>query len=185
MTEDRHCVRCGNRIPEGSEYCPSCGAGLDGSAYETRAETVYMENRRGYGRRPDTLGVTPTLILVYGILAAVFGIMLLVAPSFVDWGSLADESGLYMGMTESEYSSSSLVMGAVFLISGVCALIASILSKRRERFLLSWVSCLLASLVPLAMALVDSASVVLGIILCVIGLLMTYRIYSNRDSFSS
>lgn len=40
MTEERQCVRCGGRIPEGSEYCPSCGAASDGSAYEHRAETV-------------------------------------------------------------------------------------------------------------------------------------------------
>ena len=51
MTEERQCVRCGGRIPEGSEYCPSCGAASDGSAYEHRAETVYMDSRR-YGRRP-------------------------------------------------------------------------------------------------------------------------------------
>lgn len=184
MTEERQCVRCGGRIPEGSEYCPSCGAASDGSAYEHRDETVYMDSRR-YGRRPDTLGVTPTLVLVYGVLAAIFGILLLIAPSFVDWSGLADSEGLYMGLTESEYTTASMIMGAVFLISGVCALISSLMARNRERYLLSFVACLLASLVPLAMALVDTASIVLGIVMCAIGLLMTYRIYANRDSFSS
>lgn len=73
----------------------------------------------------------------------------------------------------------------MFLISGVCALISSLMARNRERYLLSFVACLLASLVPLAMALVDTASIVLGIVMCAIGLLMTYRIYANRDSFSS
>ena len=32
--EDKLCIRCGELIPAGSEYCPTCGAALDGTAYD-------------------------------------------------------------------------------------------------------------------------------------------------------
>lgn len=182
--EERHCVRCGNRIPDGSEYCPSCGAALDGSAYDPRADEVPVV-RRDYGKRPDTLGRFPDLILVYGVLATVAGV-LMVASSFTAggiWDSVADADGAYMGMTLSEFETAAMAIGAIFAVSGVLAAVASRMAKNRDRHRTCVALCTLSSVVPLAIGAVDLASLPLAAVLCAIGLLMTHRVYVNEDSF--
>ncbi len=71
--EEKICIRCGEKISYESEYCHTCGAALDGTPYN-RVETFYMDNSR-YGLRKDMLGITPKLILIYGVLAAILGVV--------------------------------------------------------------------------------------------------------------
>ncbi len=186
MNDNDYCMKCGARLPEGSEYCPECGASRDGSPYKKQVETVYVD-RQGYGRRPDTLGRTPAIILTYGILATLFGLLMFLGMSTIEstWDTLADEEGLYMGVTMAEFKSMATLCGAAFLVSGICAMLCAILAKRRQMFMVCLILCIVASVSLLLMAAADTGSAVLAVILMLIGLLMANRIYSNRDSFVS
>ncbi len=144
-------------------------------------------DRSRFGTRPDTLGNTPLFIEVYGIIAILMGILMFVSISTTSgiWDSIADADGIYNGMTEDQFKNACLVFGGIFLGSGVCALASGFLAKRRMMGTVSLILCLVASIIPLAMVAIDVASVFLGIILMAVGLLMTNRIYVNRDSFAN
>ena len=68
--ENKFCTACGAMLPEGAEFCPECGAGIGG-----RANPHAFAQGPGYGMQqrsgPPTVSI---LILIYGLLAAVFGI---------------------------------------------------------------------------------------------------------------
>ena len=154
--EERKCVRCGHLLPEGSAYCPNCGAAPDGTAYDARADEKPVM-RRSYGKRPDTLGRYPDIMLIYGVLATVLGVLLIASSMTVDgmWDSVADADGTYMEMTLSEFKTAAIILGAV------------------------------SSVVLLAMGIVELPALALAAVLCVIGLLITHRVYVNADSFES
>lgn len=183
--EERHCVRCGEPIPAGSEYCPTCGAALDGTPYN-RVETFYMD-RAGYGKSEDTLGSTPKLILIYGVLAVIVGIVALAAYGSLPgrWDEMADAEGLSYGMTLAQTQTATLFLGVFILVSGITALIGGFLAGKRIMYTPCLVLCVIASVAPLGMAVGLIPLIVWGIILCVIGLVITNRIHVNRDAFTS
>lgn len=183
--EERNCVRCGEPIPAGSEYCPTCGAALDGTPYN-RVETFYMD-RAGYGKSDDSLGSTPKLIMVYGILAVIVGIIVLAVYGTLPgrWDAIADAEGLAYGMSLAQTQTATLFMGAFILISGITALIGGFLAGKRILYMPSLVLCAIASVTPLGMCLGLVPLIIWGIILLAIGLLMTSRIHANRDAFIS
>lgn len=179
----RRCEKCGTMIAEGSGYCPNCGAlSEDGSCWNTEASYA---RRAGYGRHEDTLGKMPLLIVVYGALAFLLGILL--AISFLTfgntWSDIADAEGLYYGLTESEFGSMVATFATIFLISGACAVSSGFLAGRRIMYRLAFVLCAVSALVLLTMAIVDIAYILLALVLCVIGLFMANKIRINADSF--
>ena len=183
--EERHCVRCGEPIPAGSEYCPTCGAALDGTPYN-RVETFYMD-RAGYGRSEDTLGNTPKLIMIYGILAVIVGVVALGTYAGLPdrWGSLANADGLCYGMTLAQTQTATMYLGIFILISGITALIGGFLAGKRSMYMPCLVLCVIASVAPIGMGIGLIPLAIWGIILCVIGLVMTNRVHVNRDAFAS
>lgn len=183
--EDRHCVRCGEPIPAGSEYCPTCGAALDGTPYN-RVETFYSD-RVGFGKGDDTLGNTPKLIMIYGVLAVIVGIVSLAAYASLPgrWDALADANGLCYGMSLAQTQTATMYMGVFLLISGITALVSGYLSGKRSMYIVSLVLCIIAAVAPLGMCLGLVPLIVWGIILCLIGLLMVSRIRDNRKFFTS
>lgn len=149
-------------------------------------DTVYY-GRQGYGKRPDNLGPMPKLILAYGILALIFGLLFIVSSITIDgrWDSIADGDGKYYGLTLDDFKSMVQLLGAIFIASGACATVSGFLSGRRVMFMASFVLCTLSALLALAMCIADRGLFVLGFLMFLIGAFMANRIRVNRDSFSS
>ena len=103
--EERHCIRCGEAIPEGSEYCPTCGASLDGTAYDRTAD--FYRNKAGW-KKEDTLQSIPKLMMVYGVLAVIVGAVVLAL------GPLDEaEAGEVIGPVRHRGAQGALVLGDV------------------------------------------------------------------------
>lgn len=183
--EDKHCVRCGESIPAGSEYCPTCGAALDGTAYD-RSQDFYR-NRVGFGRKEVDLGKTPTLILLYGVIATLIGIVITAESGSVEsiWNEVADDSGLYFGLTMAQTETALLFTGVFLLLSGLCAIVSGYLANKMVQYRLCLILCVLACVLPLFMAIGLVNMIIWGIILLLIGAAMAYRIYSCAEGFSS
>ena len=182
--EERYCIRCGEPIPEGSEYCPTCGAALDGTPYDRTAD--FYRNKAGW-KKEDTLESIPKLMMLYGVLAVLAGVVAFAAYGMLDgnWAELADENGLFYGLTLDQTSTAVMFIGVFILLSGLCALVSGFMTGKRENYRLSLVLCIAASVLPLFMALGVVDAVLFGIILCVIGLYVTNRIRENGQCFAS
>ena len=182
--EERHCIRCGEVIPEGSEYCPTCGASLDGTAYDRTAD--FYRNKAGW-KKEDTLQSIPKLMMVYGVLAVIVGAVVLVSYGTIDgtWEQLADADGTYYGLTLDQTRSALMFIGIPMALSGLCALASGFMTGKREGYRMSMLLCILASVLPLFMALGLLNTIVFGIVLCVIGLYVTTRLYNNSQCFAS
>ncbi len=172
-------------VPAGASKCPSCGEPFEGFG-ASPVDTVYY-GRQGFGKRPDNLGPMPKLILAYGILALLFGLMLMVSSMAINgsWDSIAGDDGKYYGLSLDEFKTMVQFLGAVFIASGACAAVSGFLSGRRVMFMASFVLCTLSALLALAMCIADKGMFVLGFLLFLIGAFMANRIRVNRDSFSS
>ncbi len=172
-------------VPAGASKCPSCGEPFEGFG-ATPVDTVYY-GRQGFGKRPDNLGPMPKLILVYGILALIFGLGFMISSMTIDgsWNSIANDEGKYYGLTLDGFKSMVSLLGAIFIASGACAAISGFLSGRRVMFMASFVLCTLSALLALAMCIADRGLFVLGFLMFLIGAFMANRIRVNRDSFSS
>ncbi len=174
--EKRFCVRCGAELPADSLFCPDCGSPVDGG------ENIYDVNRPRFATRPDTMGSTSTLVLIYGIFAAAFGLLMIVSWSAFTpelWQDFIQEFG-DVGFTYDFMKEVMGVGGACLIVSGAAALLSAFLSNKREHWMIAVVSCAVASF-----AVFGFGGIIFGILLCIIGLLMTYRIYKNKDAFKS
>ena len=183
--EDKHCVRCGQPLPAGSEYCPTCGAALDGTAYD-RSQDFYRD-RVGFGRKEVDMGKTPTLILLYGVIATLIGIVITAESGSVEsiWNEVADDSGLYFGLTMAQTETALLFTGVFLLLSGLCAIVSGYLANKMVQYRLCLILCVLACVLPLFMAIGLVNMIIWGIILLLIGAAMAYRIYSCAEGVSS
>ena len=183
--EDKHCIRCGELIPAGSEYCPTCGAALDGTAYD-RSQDFYRD-RTGFGRKDVDLGKTPTFIMLYGVIAFLIGIVITFESTSVEaiWNEVADENGLYVGLTMAQTETALLFTGVFLLLSGLCAIGSGFLATRKSNYRMCLILCVLACVLPLFMAVGLVNMIIWGIILLLIGAAMAYRIYSCADGFYS
>ena len=86
---DRSCPTCGGTAPEGSRFCPHCGARLEGGPDSTEVIPAPPDETGpvpvAHGRaEPHLFGVTPPIaLLVLAVTAVVVGIVLLVAGATV------------------------------------------------------------------------------------------------------
>ncbi len=179
------CQNCGTMVPAGASKCPSCGEPFEGFG-ASPVDTVYY-GRQGYGKRPDNLGPMPKLILAYGIIALIFGVLCMVSSMTIDgsWNNIAGDDGKYYGLTLDGFKSMVQLLGAIFIASGACAVVSGFLSGRRVMFMASFVLCTLSALLALAMCIADRGLFALGLVMFLIGVFMANRIRVNRDSFSS
>jgi uncharacterized YccA/Bax inhibitor family protein len=75
------CIKCGKEIPEGAEFCPSCGTQITSA---------------GKSEKSDYSGIGGTLILIGGILAIIFSLFAIIGIAFMSyWGGMM---GGWMGM---------------------------------------------------------------------------------------
>ncbi|MDO5862195.1 MAG: hypothetical protein Q4Q58_05335 [Thermoplasmata archaeon] len=126
----------------------------------------------------DTLGHTPTLALVYGILSVLLAAVLAAAAM--------------VGVTVGEGSSvSQEVMDATLTwwpiaagVSGVTAVIAGMLARRRERWQLC-MACMAVAVFAVLLYMVPTVQIALiSLILLAVGVVMMARINKNRHAFS-
>lgn len=126
----------------------------------------------------DTLGYTPTMVLVYGILSVLLAVLLAAAA--------------VMGVTVGESSSvSQETMDATLTwwpvaagVSGVAALIAGMLARRREKWQLC-MACMAVAVFAVLLYMVPTVQIALvSLILLAVGVIMMARINKNRHAFA-
>ena len=139
--------------------------------------------------RYDPLGHVPMLVLAYGLLATVVGILLeCVAIINFDemWLDIAGPDGLYEGLITSEEGFVIATVGMSFIIfSGVLVLISALLIRRLVRNRSCVLLCVISSLLLLVYTALSPSIGLLTLLLVAIGLYMAYRIHRARSEFIS
>ncbi len=185
MEENSFCTSCGYNLPEGATFCPQCGANVNGPASG-------YDPRRGYDSRPK-MGFL-ILILLYGVFATILGLL-----DTLSYMSLTEETyqatidmlSDMLGMDASEIMPAwydnmprdMAISSACMMLSGMVAVVCYVKTKKADDFRMSVLLCAVASVLPLGMAIYPS-NMGTAVILCVIGLLMTYLMYSKKEAFS-
>lgn len=146
-------------------YCPTCGNRLIES----------------------NLGVVPNLILAYGIVASIIGLFYAAGLSVIDeaWNDIADPDGMFEGITYEQTVTITQWTAVAFLSSGVCVLVSGILARKQVYGKVCLVLCVLASVLVFAAAVPDLSMLVVSIILFIVGMYMSYRLYTGQDEFVS
>ena len=163
------CGRCGNWIPENAECCPTCGR---------------------LAIKSESLGNVHIFVLIYGLIAAGCGILLLCFVLFMFdefWSTISGSNGLYAGvMTYGEARSTLVVMTGALSASGVLAVASALLAWRLVMNSLSAVLCVVASVLlffwspPFA-----DVETLFTTAMFIIGLYMAYRIHKAKSDFRS
>jgi hypothetical protein len=169
--DNSFCTHCGAVIPEGSKFCPDCGTSIDGSenpyAYESHQST------------PGGLDSTRILILIYGVIATIFGLLAVLGSMMLTsemWEQAMEMYGTTFDMDLDALKMSALIEGIIIIASGICAILSSYCIKNGNVFPAAMILCLIASALSLVLF-------PLGIITLAVGLYMTYRIYSFRGAY--
>lgn len=146
-------------------YCPTCGNRLIES----------------------NLGVVPNLILAYGIVASIIGLFYAAGLSVIDeaWNDIVDPDGMFEGITYEQTVTITQWTAVAFLSSGVCVLVSGILARKQVYGKVCLVLCVLASVLVFAAAIPDLSMLIFCIILFIVGMYMSYRLYAHQDEFCS
>ena len=152
------CSKCGSELPVETTYCPTCGNRL-------------VKNN---------LEMTSNLILIYGVVAIIVGLFFAAGLSVMDqvWNDIAGPDGTYDGITYDLMVSVVQWTAVAFLSSGVCAAVSGFMSRRL-------VYGVLASVRVFAAAIPDLSMLIFCIILFIVGMYMSYRLYAHQDEFCS
>ncbi len=199
MTDDeiRFCYKCGASLPEGSDFCPECGASIRNNGTTQRTETAA---RPASGLKKD-LGAIPILIMVYGILAIIGALLtLLVGASletmidtfreFVKEGVISQDEfdqlmsmlGLVDEAAIQAVKTKFITEGAILALSGILALVSANFCSKLQNFKAALTCCMVASGVTLFMMVFLDPT---GIILAIVGFIISYLIYQKKDLFTS
>lgn len=159
------CSKCGSELPIETTFCPTCGNRLIKS----------------------NLGMTSNLILIYGVVAIIIGLFFAAGLSVIDqaWNDIAGPDGTYDGITYDLMVSVVQWTAVAFLSSGVCALVSGILARKQVYGKVCLILCVLASVLVFAAAVPDLSMLVVSIILFIVGMYMSYRLYTGQDEFVS
>ena len=163
------CGRCGNWIPEDADCCPTCGR---------------------TARKIEPLGNVHIFVLIYGLIAAGCGILLLcfLLLMFDDfWSTIVGSDGLYAGVITSEETRTILaVMFGALTASGALAIFSALLARRRVFNKLSVALCVAASVLLFVWSppYVDMRTL-FTMAMFIIGLYMAYRIRRAKSEFWS
>ncbi|MDO5862196.1 MAG: zinc ribbon domain-containing protein [Thermoplasmata archaeon] len=184
MEGDKFCTRCGAMLPDGAAFCPDCGANIDGSA---PAGHGYGE---GYGYQPaPRVPWFMVLVILYGVLATIGGLMAGCTYAAMDEAYYNDMIQMMSDMTGMDYSTllpawsdsmHILMTVSMFAIgaSGIAAIASYVLFKRGD-VQKSIILCGAASVLTLVVCAVSPFE---GIAMFVIGAVITYMLYSARDT---
>lgn len=135
MTEENNfCVSCGAMLPPGAEFCPSCGAGVDG-----RTNPHSARPSPGYATaQPSGLNVS-LFILIYGVLALIVGLygtysgLTFDEAAYNEMRELYESIGMTIGPWDPSFATELLISGVLCLISGVLALLSYWLQEGRAQ----------------------------------------------------
>lgn len=190
--ENKFCIRCGATLPDGSVFCPECGAAVDGSQPPRE-----VPSNRNVSTKKNPLSPVPVLILIYGVLAALGAIMLFILAISVDGilemlKEMADSGQISQADYQSIkdlFDSYSMpiqtvffLMGAIFLASGAAAIMAGASASELKEWKRTVTLCGVAAVVPFFLAPFDILN---AVILPAVGIIMTYMIYKHKDDFKS
>ena len=176
---NRFCTHCGANLPPDSTFCPECGTPVNGGVNPYQANAAGQAYTQP-GMNPT--GATPLMLMLYSVGAVVLGLIMLMAAAMLNeemWNEMLEMSGMDMPYNPA--------MKTLYIVYGVCLIFSAVmayLSYRHVRDLTSWKAaytlCLLATvaILPLVMDLV-------GILMLLIGALVTYRIYRFKPYFTS
>lgn len=185
MEEYRFCTRCGAELPEGASFCPECGSPIGQSAAPDPAPYA-----RPVGQGIGILGV---MILLYGILAVICGLMDIIWSfglteasynDLIQWLSNWTETDLSEFMPEwSDNFPFLMALSMTFqTISGILALVTYFKCKKGGDWKTCVTLCAASSVACLGIGCF-SFYLSTGVVLCTIGLLVTVLMYTKREAF--
>lgn len=187
MEGDKFCTACGAMLPDGATFCPQCGRSLDGSA-PTGGYGYDPWSRDPRAAQAKTGPSFAILILIYGLFAIFGGVFSGITLGTLDQASfdatveMLEEYGLDMsGWTLSMVHEWAIGM-YILAVSGVAAVISYYYCRKAENWKYAVAFCGIASVLTLGMAVAGFSD---GLILCPIGLIITYLVYARRDTFKS
>ncbi len=185
MEGNRFCTRCGAELMEGASFCKECGSPVGGYANPYPAGGYRVKKGPSFA----------FLILIYGIMAVVIGLIDAVsAIGLTEEGyqEMLDMVSGTAGMDVSEYfpawSSDMAVLmplSMVFLaVSGAIAIFCYFKCKKAEDWKTCVILCAASSVACLGICCF-SLYAVIGIILFVFGLVFTALLYASRNTFNA
>ena len=175
---DRFCIYCGAELSESDTFCTACGAEIppEGSvpAPDTAQGPAPTHQRSG-----GNLGSLGTLMLLYGIVAMIIALMLLATYIAFDtfWEMMEDDPAykpIIDSYSKDDMKLGTLLSGATFLGSSICALISGYLTNKRENYNMAFLTCILATALSFSM-----------IITLIIGIIVTIKLSSGKSEFIS
>ena len=137
MDEDiNFCPHCGKNLPEGSPYCPACGARLNDPGADTRDKAVID------GKNEGRLKIGIAVMVIFSAISLISGIYIYFnAADFVRmmFDSLDVLSDFY---TEDAFISLMELTGLLSIMSGAVGLASAVLAWMRRLWLVVIILCL-------------------------------------------
>ncbi len=175
-TESKFCTGCGCNLEPGMQFCPQCGTVVAGSASEEqyRQQMSELDKVLEQGR----INWIVFALAIYAIPVTIAGVISLIdanATANLIWSNadfqrwIAEHS---YDLTLDAVRTSILAAAGLSLASGLCALVSMICVLKRRMWKVAVAACLLASVLCFWS--------IFGLF---IGLLVTWLVYSVRDSF--
>jgi len=149
-TSTRNCVSCGRTITWDANVCPYCG-------HDYR---VQMMPAQQMVARTGHAGWGGGLIIASGVLGLIMGILLLLA-STLNYNQL--NVTLPSGFTNQDLKNLLAVLGAVFAVFGIIAIIGGVFAAERKHFAVAIVGAIFG---------IISIGFFLGAVLALIGLIL-------------
>lgn len=175
-TDGKFCTRCGKNISAEAQFCSECGAPVEGSRADAEMkkavkdyETAMAESRRTWVIFLMVLFSIPAIVIgVY----MVFSIpqMMEVIVKNADYISWAEAYNVTPAMTESMLNYFAYLM----LASGACVAVAAVCVVMRRYWLVAVILTLIGSFL--------FCGSIFGVL---IGLLVTWMIYTMKDTFTN
>ncbi len=175
---DRFCIYCGAELSESDTFCTACGAEVPPEGSVPAPDTA-QGPAPAYQRSGGKLGSLGTLMLLYGIVAMILALMLLASYIAFDtfWEMMEDDPAykpIIDSYSKDDMKLGTLLSGATFLGSSICALISGYLTNKRENYNMALLTCILATVLSFSM-----------IITLIIGIIVTIKLSSGKSEFTS
>ena len=182
LSEMRRCAECGSLIEPGAEFCYSCGANVrpaPGSNPEpsgaAQPEEVRYDPETIHRNIVTSLKIASVaiskLILIWVLLSLIMGIVsIAISPLMKE--TLEDVYHVTFSYNQM------LLEGICLIISGLAALVASVLLRKLRFFWLCLASCIASALISY-----PGMGGFVGVITAAIGLYMSMAIYRCRPAF--